>query len=269
MNDERIINYLLEELTEEESERFEDECFAQESWPARLEQVEEDLIEDYLRGALTPERRRRFEQNYLTTDARLERVRFTAAILRHVDERVAATESPDAKGGEETDPTPKPDPDKTPPGWFRSFWAGRTWAPRAAFALVLALVVLGAWWAYRSGPTAPRHVAVVALSISNAERGEAEGDPPKRVKLSPGDAALRISLTLPAGLPPAARYRVELEGGAGDKKSFEAAGQDGGPVTVEIPASQLAPGQYALKLFALREGGTEQRVRGNYLFIVE
>src|SRR5437763_8489164 len=90
MIDERIIAYLLKELPEEELERFEDECFGQESWPAQLDLVEEDLIDAYLRDELTRKRRQRFELNYLTTEARRGRVRMTAAFLRYVDECNAA-----------------------------------------------------------------------------------------------------------------------------------------------------------------------------------
>jgi hypothetical protein len=92
MTDERIIAYLLEELPEDESERFEEECFDGESWPARLASVEGDLIDEYLRGELAQERRQSFERNYLTTAARVERVRVAAALLRHLDDR------PDAAG---------------------------------------------------------------------------------------------------------------------------------------------------------------------------
>src|SRR6201989_587549 len=91
MTEERIIAYLLEELPEEEAERFEDECFADESRPEQIKLAEEDLIDEYLRGGLTPERRRRFEENYLTTDARAERVRMAAALLRHVDSYAPVT----------------------------------------------------------------------------------------------------------------------------------------------------------------------------------
>ena len=92
MTDEHIIAYLLKELPEEDLERFEDECFARESWPDQIELVEEDLIDAYLRNELTPERRQRFENHYLTTQARQERVIMAAALLRHVDEYNAASE---------------------------------------------------------------------------------------------------------------------------------------------------------------------------------
>jgi anti-sigma factor RsiW len=95
MTDERIIAYLLKELPEEELEQFEDACFDQESWPAQLNLVEEDLIDAYLRDELTEARRQSFERNYLITEARQERVMMAAALLRHVDAAPrAGTEAP-------------------------------------------------------------------------------------------------------------------------------------------------------------------------------
>ena len=109
MTDEHITAYLLGELSEEESERFEEECFAQENWPAQIDSVEEDLIDDYLRRELSPRQRQSFENNYLTTVARMERVRMAAALLGLVApaELVLEPASPD--------PKPAPDPPPVPP----------------------------------------------------------------------------------------------------------------------------------------------------------
>jgi hypothetical protein len=60
MTDERIIAYLLKELPEGDAEQFEEQCFEQESWPAQISLVEDKLIEDFLRGVLTPEQRQHF-----------------------------------------------------------------------------------------------------------------------------------------------------------------------------------------------------------------
>src|SRR5689334_7113079 len=144
MTEERIIAYLLEELPEEEAARFEDECFSDEDWPEQIKLAEEDLIDEYLRGELTPERRRRFEENYLSTDARLERVRMAAALLRHVDSHatVAATET------HATKKTPTEDDART--SWFGALWGGRSPVPRAALSFALLLVVVaGAYVVYR------------------------------------------------------------------------------------------------------------------------
>jgi len=56
MTDEHIIAYLLQELNEEEAEHFEEQCFAQEKWPAELDSVEQDLIDAYLRNELSKDR---------------------------------------------------------------------------------------------------------------------------------------------------------------------------------------------------------------------
>ena len=273
MTDERIVAYLLKELPDEELERFEDECFEQESWPAQLDAVEEDLIEDYLREGLAPERRARFEQNYLATAARRERVRMAAALLRLLDERRTEeeVEEEDEEEAEEL-VAPAAAPVMPPPtveSWaerFRAFWGGHAWAPRAAAALALVLVVAGAWSLYRSRTSAPQTVAALELNVRNSDR--AAGTVPGRVKLAPDTDALRVALTIPEGSPPSARYRVELENREGETKTAHVDGQEGRTVSVLIPAAQLARGRYVLKLFAVGADGTEQPA-DKYFFNVE
>ncbi len=257
MTDERIIAYLLEELPEDELERFEDVCFAQESWPTEINLVEEDLIDAYLRNELTPERRRLFERNYLITEARRERVTMAAALLRHVDEHNAASRTVVAVPPAE-------------PTWserFRAFWNSQTLGLRAATAIAVVAVIAGALWLSFFRAPSPRTFATLTLTISNNNR--AEGAQAGKVKLPPDVEALKISLTLPQQSPPAARYRVVLENDNGEAKSAEVAGNDAQSVLVVIPSAQLARGQYALKLFAIKPDGSEQRINGSYYFTVE
>lgn len=255
MNDERIVAYLLGELPEEESERFEEECFAGEDWPEVVTAVEHDLVDAYLRHELTPEQRLHFEQNYLTTEKRLKRVATAAALLGHV-KTLGAQERSEQKHDR--------------PAWldgFIAFWRSQGWALRAGLAVGVAAVVVGAVWLARSRTSVPRNFATLTLIISDSNR--AEGARAGRIKLTPDTDALRIHLELPAAAAGAARYRVELEGQEGEKSPVGVAGQDAGAVTVEIPADQLKRGQYALRLFAVGPGGGEQRVNGLYYFIIE
>jgi hypothetical protein len=260
VTDERGIAYLLGELPEEESERFEDEGFDQEDWLDQLSQVEEDLIEDYLRGDLTPERRRLFERNYLTTTARVERVRVAAALLRHVDELGTDEERADDSEGDDV-----PVDRRKPGGWLSAFLSTHAWVPRTALALGALAVLAVAWWLTRPAPS--RAVSLLTLSVSSGNR--AGGVRPDRVRLTPETGVLRISLILPEGQPPAARYRVKLEEGRGEKKTLDVTGQDARTVSVEVSASDLDRGQYALTLFTVEGDGTERRVPGSYLFMVE
>ncbi|HTG15817.1 MAG TPA: hypothetical protein VK747_11170 [Blastocatellia bacterium] len=256
MTDERIIAYLLEELPEDDLERFEDECFAQESWPTHIHLVEEDLIDAYLRNELIPERRQRFERNYLTTETRQDRVSMAAALLRQIDEYNAASK---------VTAVVQP-PVLTLAERFRAFWNSQAWGLRAATGIATVVVIAGALWiSFR--PPSPRTFATLTLSITSNNR--AEGAQADKVNLPPNAEALNVSLTLPQQAPSAARYRVELENDNGDRKSAEVTGKDAQSVLVMIPAAQLARGQYALKLFAIKTDGTEQRINGTYFFIVE
>jgi hypothetical protein len=267
ITDERINAYLLGELTEEEAERFEDECFAGENWPGQINLAEEDLIDEYLRGGLTQERRQRFEQNYLTTDARVERVRMAAALLRRVDSHEesadAATVAPAA-----------PPKEVGRESWFGALWAGRAFVPRAALSFALLLVVaVGAYVAYRNifPNIFPRNrtVVIVTLTPILGERSAGDGAGPTKVRLPPDAGSLKVSLTLPEGAAPSARYRVEFEDDEGNTKSIEAEGHDARSVSVVIPADGLTRGGYALRLYAITADGVEQRVQGSYLFSVE
>lgn len=250
----RVIAYLLGELPEEEAERFEDECFALQDWPEQLSVVEEDLIEAYLRDELEPEQRQRFEQNYLTTPARQARVGVTSVLLRCVEER---------RADEPLTATPR----RRGPTWherFRTFLRSLGWWPRVAVAIVLAGVVIAVWWGVR--PRQPQTILGLSLNASFSDRNR--GVQGAAVKLGREVGALRVSLLLPEGAR-ASRYRVELETDAGEVKPLDVAAQDVGAVSVVIPAAQLPPGAYALRLFARQPDGAEQRVPGNYFFTVE
>ena len=259
MTEERIVAYLLEDLSEEEMERFEDECFASEEWPAQVALVEEDLINDYLRDELAPEQRRSFEQKYLTTAARVERVRMAAALLRHLDAY--------QPGAEATAGTP--DVKRTGLERLRDWFRRDPWIPRAATALAVVVLAVGAWWLVRqpAGYAPARNFATLTLTVSHGDR--AAGAQAGTVKLTPDVGALKLALTLPEPSAAEARYRVQLEDDNGTVRLSENAAREGQSVHVTIPAAQLARGRYALKLFAVGAGGTERRVPGSYLFNVE
>lgn len=251
MDDERIVAYLLGELPEEESERFEDECyFAGEDWPEEVRAAEHDLVDAYLRKELTPKQRQHFEQNYLTSNERQQRVATAAALLRHVSQIPA--------------PTP------IEPTWIKSFiafWGTQRWALRTGLAVGVVAVVVGGLWLARSRTTSPQTFATLTLTIGDINR--AEGTQAGRVRLRPNEDGLRIHLKLPAQPTTASRYRVELVNEEGETSPLTMAGRDAESITVEIPAAQLKRGEYAIRLFAVRPDGTEQRVSGVYLFNVE
>lgn len=250
MTEERITAYLLQELTEREAEQFEEQCFALPEWPAgKLESAEDDLIDEYVRNELPPDRHRRFEENYLITEARKERVLLARSFLC-----VACSGNP-----------PKPN-------WrdrFRRFWKVPGLIPRyASVVAVLVLAVALFVWSW-SRLTVPRTFADINLtSMASARRSYDTTTPPiQKISLPLGADALRISLTLPEPTPEGATYSVRWENVQGLLKILKIESEDATTIRVMIPAGDLTPGQYTLKVMR-KQGQTEQRI-ADYFFIAE
>jgi hypothetical protein len=76
-DDQCIIPYLLGAP----DERLDELAVADDDFGARLAAAENDLVDAYVRGELSPESRERFESFYLTSEERREKVRFAEAFL--------------------------------------------------------------------------------------------------------------------------------------------------------------------------------------------
>jgi hypothetical protein len=250
----RVVSYLLGQMSEEEAEQFEDDCFAQKRWPSQIQSVEDDLIDAYLHKELPLEQRALFEQNYLTTEARWERVRMAAALLRQVCEP------------EVVEP-PVVVPERST--WverLKAFRGGRGWVLRLGSVAAALFILIGGTWFYLARIRPPR--AVATLTLTGSVMNRSEGVEAGTIKLSPNVDALKVFLTLPERATPAQRYRAELDSEDGETSTLTITGQDGNAVSVLIPASLLARGQYAVTLLAVGDDGDE-RPYGTYFFNVE
>jgi hypothetical protein len=250
MTDERITAYLLHELTPSEAKEFEEQCFAQEEWPATLESAEADLIDAYIRKELSSDRQRRFEENYLNTAARKERVLLARSFLRLVC---------------------APEPVKL--NWrerIGAFWTTGLSIPRVALRSVaiglvlLAGALLSLWYLI---PRAPQTFASVSLKMSESNRGE--GKKVTRIEFPLTTDALLISFQLPEPSPEGAKYSVQWENIKNQLGPLEVVHQEAKSLIVVIPATRLRPGQYNLKVFRSIHGGPEEPVNGDYFFDVE
>ncbi len=249
MNDERTIAYLLDELPEHEAQQFEEECFSQPEWPeVELQSAEDDLIQAYIKNELSPDRRRRFEENYHTTAARIEKVLIARSALQVMCQQK--------------------------PTWTErllAFVKAMVLAPQftvprfAGIVVTVGLASTIVWFAMRTPP--PRTFAHINLAISYDNR--AVGGPTQNVKLPLAEDALRVSLALPETAPQNATYRVQWENKKGPITDLAVENKGANPLSVIIPAKKLSPGQYALKLFRTNPDGTEERVPGNYFFNID
>jgi anti-sigma factor RsiW len=75
-----ILDYLLGRLSESELERFERSYLTNEALFNELQEVEEELIDEYASGALTAEQRVLFEKYFLRSSERREKLAFATAM---------------------------------------------------------------------------------------------------------------------------------------------------------------------------------------------
>jgi hypothetical protein len=73
-NDQTIISYLLNELSEEDQARFEEAYLSDGCLFERVQALEEELIEDYVKGDLSGRERHRFERHYFASEQRRARI---------------------------------------------------------------------------------------------------------------------------------------------------------------------------------------------------
>ena len=142
-----IISYLLGLLPEPELERFERSYLTNEDLFNELQEVEDELIDDYASGALTGEQRASFEKYFLRSSQRREKLAFATAIT----ERAVAWQSGTLVSADNPilDTTSPDLPDSSSSKLHLIFWKGpvpawRQWVAIAA-AVVLAIVIGMLW----------------------------------------------------------------------------------------------------------------------------
>ena len=81
----RLVHYLLGELSEAEKTEVEDLYLADQDFFERLLAAEDDLIDEYVHQRLSKKETRLFEENFLTSPERRDRVKAARALLRFVE----------------------------------------------------------------------------------------------------------------------------------------------------------------------------------------
>jgi len=133
-NEKLISRYLLGELPDEQQVEIEDRAFSDQEYLASITAVENDLIDEYVRGELSADARQRFESRFLASAERRKRVEFAKAL------RTVVSESPAVKKVVQPATT-----------WRESLYAflnGLNPAARLAFVAAALLVVAVAAWLF-------------------------------------------------------------------------------------------------------------------------
>src|SRR5215470_9307521 len=85
VHDQQLVRYLLGQVTPDEADRIDELSVVDDDIAARLRSVEDDLVDAYVRGALSGDTLARFESYYLSSPLRRERVRFARSFVPAVD----------------------------------------------------------------------------------------------------------------------------------------------------------------------------------------
>jgi len=98
-DDRELIQYLLGALSESDTERLDELSIADDQFAAHLDAAEHDLVDAYVRGALSGDTLRRFETHYLSSPAGRAKVAFARALRKHPTESAAVVPVATGEGG--------------------------------------------------------------------------------------------------------------------------------------------------------------------------
>src|SRR5215203_1106443 len=84
LDDQQLVRYLLGLLPDEAAELLDELSITDTEVADRLRSVEDDLVDDYVRGALAGESLDRFESVYLASPRRRDKVNFARGFLQSV-----------------------------------------------------------------------------------------------------------------------------------------------------------------------------------------
>lgn len=240
--------YLLGRMSADEEARFERAYLGSDEALFALRAHEDELVEDYLGGALDPADRERFERHFLASPARLERLVFLRALM---DRALPGAADVVAKA-----PAPRP--------------RSRTWAPLAA---LLATVAVAGVLLLRSRPDAPPASAPGPVTVAPPVPVPAAAERTARLELRQlavrgsdeapvlalGDASFaELAAPVERGGPFLEhRARVVAPDGSEAFVSAWQAVPAGDGLRVLVPASALKRGAHALVVEGRGPSGTE------------
>lgn len=226
----QIKNYLLGSLSAETSATLEERLLTDDDFFELLQAEEDELIDQYLANELPPTERQRFEQIFLAAPARRERLSLAQTLHQQFAPAAKHEASPAVPDQAAFTPAPIP--------WWRTWWP----SPWAYVAVVVLIAAIG-WGVWRTGTSAP-NVATFTL-IPGVLRA---GNQTNVIAVPPGASHIKLQLELEK--VESGFYQASLRDERGQERRFESLSPLQQQIVLEIPAAQLAPGAYRIKLVA-------------------
>jgi hypothetical protein len=245
--------YLLGQLDQSAAERLELRLLTDAAFGEEFDVIVNEITDGYVGNELRADDRKRVQQYFLRSTERQNKLRFASELL----ERAAIERAPASVVQAE-------------PGMLervRAFWGNMALLTRFATTFAAIVIVAGVLLLTVPGTRTSGTYAVVNLTISNSER--ASGSEIKQVRLEPGSPGIQIELALPDQIPQSKNYRVELLAEKQASRNLRIEQQTEAKLVVVVPANEIGPGSYFVRLYATNPDGTEQRIRGTYFFAVQ
>ena len=251
---------MLGRLNETDEEQVELRLLSDRAFNEECDIVVDEIAIRYVAGGFAGKEKEQVEQYFLRAPERRDKVRVMSELLR----QSAAT-----RGEEPAVATPVRVAPVANPGLFARFSnAWRSQPLVTGFATFAVLIVgVGIAFLLRSGGPRPQTYAF-SLPSTEIERGPGESTDPKSIKIPAGTTELHIQLQLSPPQTQPKSYRAEFVAPA-TPRDLPIVSQDAGSVVVAVPATNLKPDHYAIRLFAVSADGQEERVPGSYIFRVE
>jgi hypothetical protein len=288
--------YLLGELAEEEQRRFEEELMSGDHVFEELLAAEDELIDQYVGGALTARERERFERHFLVTPERRRKLGFARTLRKYIADAGAEEVSVEGSTGDassvEASPTEEASEEESadeepsrargglrrPPSWERllpPFLRARQPLARYALAAVLLLAIpAGGLLVFDALREPQRRGAVVAFTLAPGGGVRDTGGAGANRLRVPADAPA-VELRLPLATLEHRNYRAVIENANEGGSVFEsdelpppAAGAER-IVVVNVPADDLVPGDYRLRLRGANAAGQFEDAATYYFRVTE
>lgn len=251
-------DFLLGTLDGDHKTQFEERILTEPGVYEELLVVEEELIDQYVAGELSPLEQQQFESHFLITAERQKNLRFGKLLRQYATSHIDL-----------------PEPEE-PPIPVHSFSPLRTPLRRWSALAVLATIVGCAGIIFVRGLVNKREACVVqqtnsrvvTVTLLPGSAGTGESTP-QRLSVPPQDAQVKLELELTN--PTFRNYKSELfrENKSlqiSDELTLEAKGEQR-VVPFTVTGEKLSPGDYQVKLSGVLDSGADEFI-DNYSFRV-
>jgi len=256
---ENIRRYLLGRVPIQDLPALEERFFLDSELYEELSIVEDELIDEYLRGELAPSDRERFESHFLAAPERHEKVRFARALKKYVVESAEQTEDSVTDIPKGVQKGAQPPPKRRPFSFLPFQTPVFSYALAAAILVAIVGVSWIAWKNWRNSPPDPGKVLAVTLA-PGLSRGEGET---KSIVIPADAGTVRVELLLTDH-----QYQgfeatlLDSDGRTLTTKNLKPARANPRAVVFDVPANLLTRGDYRIRLSGTSANGNVESLPG-------